>query len=67
MKKNMSTTDRIIRVLVAALLAYLYFSGIVGGVLGIILLIVGIVFLLTSVVAFCPLYALFGFKTCKKE
>jgi len=67
MKKNMSTTDRIIRVLVAALLAYLYFSGIVGGALGIILLVVGIVFLLASIVAFCPLYTLFGFKTRKKE
>lgn len=67
MKKNMSTTDRIIRILVAALLAYLYFSGIVGGALGIILLIVGIVFLLTSIIAFCPLYPILGFKTHKKE
>lgn len=67
MKKNMSKTDRIIRVLVAALLAYLYFSGVVSGTLGIILLVVGIVFLLTAFVAFCPLYVPFGLNTCKKE
>lgn len=65
MKRNMSNTDRIVRVIVAALFAYLYFGGIVPGVLGIILVVLGAVFLLTSIVAFCPLYAPFKFSTYK--
>lgn len=66
MKRNMSNLDRAIRIVVAALFAYLYFGGIVTGVLGIVLLVLGAIFLLTSVVAFCPLYLPFKFST-KKE
>lgn len=66
MKRNMSNVDRVIRVIVAAIFAYLYFAGIVTGALGIILLVLGAVFLLTSIVAFCPLYTLFKFSTFKK-
>lgn len=66
MKRNMSNVDRVIRVVVAAIFAYLYFAGIVTGTLGIILLVLGAVFLLTSIVAFCPLYTLFKFSTYKK-
>jgi hypothetical protein len=65
MKRNMSNTDRAIRAVIAALFAYLYFSGAVSGALGIVLLAVGAVFLLTSVVAFCPLYAIFKMSTHK--
>ncbi len=66
MNRNMSDIDRIVRVVVAALFAYLYFSGAVTGALGIVLLVLGAVFLLTAVVAFCPLYAPFKFSTYKK-
>ena len=66
MKRNMSNLDRTIRIVVAALFAYLYFGGIVTGVLGIVLLVLGAIFLLTSVVGFCPLYLPFKFST-KKE
>lgn len=65
MKRNMSNTDRIVRVMIAALFAYLYFGGIVTGPLGIVLLALGAVFLLTSVVAFCPLYLPFKLSTFK--
>jgi hypothetical protein len=65
MKRNMSNTDRIVRVIVAALFAYLYFSGAVAGGLGIVLLVLAAVFVLTSIVAFCPLYAPFKFSTYK--
>ena len=65
MKRNMSNTDRIVRVIVAALFAYLYFSGIVAGGLGIVLLVLAGVFPLTAVVAFCPLYAPFKLSTYK--
>jgi K+-transporting ATPase A subunit len=65
MKRNMSNTDRIIRVVLAAVLAYMYFGGVVTGALGMLLLVLGAVFLLTAVVAFCPLYAPFKISTYK--
>ena len=65
MKKNMGSADRIIRVIVAAVIAYLYFSGIIAGTLGLVLLVLAVVFVLTSLVSFCPLYAPFGISTCK--
>lgn len=65
MKKNMGSADRIIRTIIAALIAILYFTGIISGTLGIVLLVVALIFLLTSFVSFCPLYAPFGINTCK--
>ena len=65
MKRNMSNTDRIVRVVVAALFAYLFFGHIVNGILGLVLVILAVVFLLTSVVAFCPLYVPFKINTNK--
>lgn len=67
MKKNMGTFDRIIRIIIAAIFGFLYFSGIVTGTLGIILLILGSVFVLTSLVSFCPLYLPLGINTCSKK
>lgn len=67
MKKNMGNADRIIRVLIAAVFAYLYFSGTVTGTPGLILVILGGVFVLTSLVSFCPLYTLAGINTCKTK
>jgi hypothetical protein len=67
MKKNMGTTDRIIRVLLAAVFAYLYFSGTVTGTLGIVLVVLGGVFVATSLISFCPLYTLVGMSTCPRK
>jgi hypothetical protein len=64
MKKNMGNTDKIIRLILAAVFAYLYFSGTVTGTLGIVLVVLGAVFALTSLVGFCPLYAIVGLSTC---
>jgi hypothetical protein len=65
MKRNMSDLDRIARVVIAIVFGYLYFGGIVTGTLGIVLLVLGVVFALTSVVSFCPLYRLFNLSTYK--
>ena len=65
MKRNLSTWDRTIRVVLAALFAYLYFGGIVTGGLGILLLILGAVFVVTAIVGYCPLYTVFKFSTLK--
>ena len=67
MKKNMGSTDRIIRVLLAAVIAILYFTNTISGTLGLVLLILGAIFLLTSFISFCPLYAPFGISTCKHQ
>jgi len=64
MKKNMGSTDRIIRFIVAAIIAVLYYTGTLSGTLGLVLLILAGVFVLTSLVSFCPLYAPFGISTC---
>jgi hypothetical protein len=66
MKQNMGSLDRIIRVVLAIIFAVLYFSGTVTGVLGIILLILGGVFLVTSLISFCPLYVPFKLSTRKE-
>ena len=60
----MGNADRIIRIVIAAVLGYLYFSGTLSGTLGIVALVVGIVFLLTSLVGYCGLYSIFGLRTC---
>lgn len=67
MKKNMGSSDRLIRLVVAAVFAGLYFTGTVTGTIGIGLLVLAAVFTLTSVISFCPLYAPFGISTCKKD
>jgi len=67
MKKNIGTADRVIRVLIAVVFAVLFFTKVVTGTLGIILLVLGVVFLLTSVVSFCPLYFPFKLSTRGKE
>ncbi|MCF6167883.1 DUF2892 domain-containing protein [Lutibacter sp.] len=67
MKKNMGSVDKIIRVLIAIVIAVLYWQGIISGTLAIVLLVLGIVFLLTSLINFCPLYTIFGINTSKKE
>lgn len=64
MNTNMGTVDRAVRILLAAVFAYLYFTKVVAGAMAIVLLVLGGVFLATSVIAFCPLYTLFGWKTC---
>jgi hypothetical protein len=67
MKKNMGEADRTVRVLLAVIMGALYFTNTVTGTLGIVLLVLAVVFLLTSFVSFCPLYAIFGLSTCKTK
>jgi hypothetical protein len=67
MKKNMGSTDRALRLIVAIALVVLYFSNILTGTLGIIALAAAGVFALTSLVSFCPIYPLLGINTCKTK
>lgn len=65
MKPNMSSADRIIRVILFATTLILFLTGILTGTLGYVLLAVASVLLLTSAINFCPLYRLVGISTCK--
>jgi len=67
MKKNMGTADRIIRTILAIVIAVLYFTKQITGTAAIVLGIIAIVFLLTSLVSFCPAYVPFKISTRKKE
>jgi len=67
MKRNMGNLDRGIRAVVALIFAGLIVTGTVSGVLAIVLGVVAAVFLLTSLIGFCPLYAPFGISTCPRE
>ena len=69
MKLNMGSADRIVRGIIAITLGVLYYYkvGFMTGTLGIVLLVVAAVFLLTSLVSFCPMYPLFGLNTKGKS
>ncbi|MDO9039840.1 MAG: DUF2892 domain-containing protein [Bacteroidota bacterium] len=67
MKKNMGTIDKAIRILVAVVIAILFFTNVISGTLGIVLLVLAAVFVITSFISFCPLYLPFGINTGAKN
>jgi len=67
MPKNMGTVDRVVRIILAIVVAVLYFTGQLTGVAAIILGILAVVFVATGVLGFCPLYYPFKFSTNKKK
>jgi hypothetical protein len=67
MKANIGSLDKVIRIILAIVFAMLYITKMVEGTLGIILLVVGAVLLLTSIINFCPLYAILGWSSGKKK
>lgn len=66
MTKNMGLVDRVVRILVAALITYLYVSGVIGGWQALVLGIVAVVFVVTGAAGFCPAYLPFKINTCRK-
>lgn len=67
MKKNMGTTDKLARIVIAAVIVLLYFTDQISGTLAIVLLILAGIFILTSFVSFCPLYYPFKLSTRNKR
>lgn len=67
MKKNMGSADRIIRVIIAAIMVTLYFTGTISGVWGLVLIAFSAILVLTSLVGFCPLYLPFGLSTLRQK
>jgi hypothetical protein len=66
---NIGSIDKVIRILISAIIGFLFYSHVIEGAVAIILLILAAVFVLTSFVGTCPLYLPFGIntKTDKKE
>ncbi len=67
MKTNMGNLDRGLRLLVAVVIGALYYMQVISGTTAIVLLVIAAVFILTSLVSFCPIYPLLGINTCKKN
>jgi uncharacterized membrane protein len=67
MKKNMGQADKIFRGILAAVIAILYFTNVISGIVAIVLGALAVIFLITSFVSFCPLYAPFGISTREKK
>jgi hypothetical protein len=67
MKKNMGLIDRIIRLVLAAVVVVLYLTGQISGVAAIVLGAIALIFVITSAIGFCPLYVPFKFSTIKKS
>ena len=63
----MGNIDRIIRLIIAVIVAILFFTNLISGTLGIVLLVLATIFVLTSIISFCPLYLPFGIKTCQMK
>lgn len=63
----MGSTDKIIRLIIVAVIAVLFFTNVITGALGVILLVLAGIFTLTSLISFCPLYTLVGINTCPKD
>ena len=67
MKPNMGKYDRVIRTLIAVAIAILFFTKIITGTIGIVLLVLAGIFLISSFISFCPMYSVFGISTKKKQ
>lgn len=67
MKKNMGNADKVIRIIIALLIMVLYATKTVSGLPAYLLLALGGIFILTSVIGFCPIYTLLKINTCSKK
>ena len=67
MQANMGSTDKIIRILIAIVIGVLYYTGTISGTLALVLGVFAVIFVLTSLISFCPLYLPLGISTCKKK
>lgn len=63
MQTNMGKADRIIRILLALVLGYLYYTETITGTAGVIFMVIALIFLITGIIGSCPLYTLFGIRT----
>lgn len=67
MKKNMGSTDKIVRYIIAVIVAILYFTNTISGTLALVLGSIALIFVITSLINFCPIWAIFGTSTRKTK
>jgi len=67
MKANVGTIDTVVRILIALIVIGLYFMNVITGTLAVVLLVLAVVFIITGLIKFCPLYLPFGINTSKKK
>jgi hypothetical protein len=67
MKKNMGLTDRVFRMMIAIVIVVLYFTGVIEGAVGLVLLALAAIFVLTSLISVCPLYLPFGLSSIRRK
>ena len=72
MSANVGTIDRVLRALIGVVALALVFVGPIAAVGGwgwerIALVALGVIMLGTSMIKFCPLYRIFGLRTCKPD
>jgi hypothetical protein len=67
MKKNMGSTDKMVRLALAILIGFLFYFDVIHGTFAYVLIAIAAIFVFTSVLNFCPLYAIFGINTCKAK
>ena len=67
MKANIGSPDKLIRLAIALVLILLFYLEIITGTLGLIAFILAFVLAITSLINFCPFYALFKINTCKNK
>lgn len=67
MKKNMGALDKSLRVLIAIVIALLFYLDVIEGTLAYVLMAFAIIFLITSFISFCPLYPILGINTCRRK
>jgi len=67
MKKNVGTIDKVIRILLAVVVAVLYFTNVISGTVALILLALAAILIVTSFISFCPIYWTVGLSSRKKE
>jgi hypothetical protein len=63
----MGSTDKVMRILFAIVVGYLYYNNTISGTLALILGLLAVIFVITSFISFCPLYVPFGINTCEKK
>lgn len=62
----MGTIDKVIRIVLAITVLVLYLLNVISGTLAIILGVFAVIFVLTSLISFCPLYLPCNISTRKK-
>jgi len=67
MKKNLGTTDKLIRATIAAIIAIMYFVNIISGTTAIVLGSIALILFITSLTSYCPAYSIFGHSSRRNK